>query len=138
MDVGVGMSQVIPVVTAALDRSTGTLAVEQPELHIHPMMQVELGDLFIEQIQTGNKMFIVETHSEHLILRLLRRIRETRQRKLPDKERSLRLQPEQLSITYFWPTMDGVEKTNIDVNEKGRFNDRWPKGFFDERAEELF
>ena len=74
----------------------------------------------------------------NIILRLLRRIRETRQGKLPDKGRSLQLQPDQLSITYFWPTMDGVDKTNIDVTETGRFQDRWPKGFFDERAEEIF
>ena len=61
----------------------GILAIEQPELHIHPAIQVGMGDLFIHAIQanpegfpTVGKTLLVETHSEHILLRLLRRIRE--------------------------------------------------------------
>ena len=77
-DIGVGISQVLPVLVSALHQRTGILAVEQPELHIHPAFQVTLGDLFIEQIRERPDLnFILETHSEHLTLRFLRRIRET-------------------------------------------------------------
>jgi len=83
-DVGVGISQVLPVLVAALYRGKSGagrfLAVEQPELHIHPKLQVVLADLFIEQSGTGtmsDHTFLLETHSEHILLRVLRRIRET-------------------------------------------------------------
>ena len=49
-DVGVGLSQLIPVIVAALDKQSGFLAIEQPELHIHPAWQVVLGDLFAQEI----------------------------------------------------------------------------------------
>jgi hypothetical protein len=52
-----------------------TIIVEQPEMHLHPRVQAELGDLFIEFYKEG-KFSIIETHSEHLILRIQRRIAE--------------------------------------------------------------
>ena len=53
-DVGVGISQILPVVVAALDPDRpGITAIEQPELHLHPRIQVELGDLFAQQIDQG-------------------------------------------------------------------------------------
>jgi hypothetical protein len=82
IDVGVGISQVIPVVVGCIQDQDGILAIEQPELHIHPAIQVGLGDLFIDAIQAGEestsagKSLLIETHSEHIMLRLLRRIRE--------------------------------------------------------------
>ena len=76
-EVGIGISQVVPVIVTALDGEQRLLAIEQPELHIHPRLQAALADLFIESIHTNKHCFIIETHSEHLILRLLRRIRET-------------------------------------------------------------
>ena len=80
-DVGVGISQVLPVVVGALDAGTEKrpcriLAIEQPELHVHPAVQVALGDLFIEAIEDSERTMLIETHSEHLLLRLLRRVRE--------------------------------------------------------------
>ena len=55
----------------------GSFAVEQPELHVHPAVQVALGDVFIDGIKNRNRTMLIETHSEHLLLRLLRRVRET-------------------------------------------------------------
>lgn len=66
----------------ALDGKKRLIAIEQPELHIHPRLQAAIGDLFVESIQKNGHRFIIETHSEHLILRLLRRIRETEKGKL--------------------------------------------------------
>ena len=65
--VGVGISQVLPVVVAALDPGRpGITGIEQPELHVHPKIQVELGDLFAQGVDDGG-VFLIETHSEHLI-----------------------------------------------------------------------
>ena len=51
-DVGVGISQMIPVIVGCLRDHQGILAIEQPELHVHPAIQVGLGDLFIQAVQT--------------------------------------------------------------------------------------
>lgn len=141
-DVGVGISQMIPVIVASVRESDGILAVEQPELHVHPAIQVGLGDLFIEAIQPNEarigtgKSLLIETHSEHIMLRLLRRIREKSEGELPPGVRGL--MPEDLSVVYVEGSTDGVRFVPLRVAEDGDFLDRWPKGFFEERAEELF
>lgn len=140
-DVGVGVSQLVPVVVACLDDYESILAIEQPELHIHPAVQVGLGDLFISaaanvDLDTGSTTLLVETHSEHLMLRLLRRIRETSEGEMPPFGHSLR--PEELSVIYVEASDDAVRFKRLRIDEEGEFIDRWPKGFFEERAEELF
>jgi len=67
-DVGIGISQGVPVIVTALDGEKRLLAIEQPELHIHPRLQAAIADLFIEAIHKQQHCFIIETHSEHLIL----------------------------------------------------------------------
>ncbi len=135
-DIGVGISQVLPVVVAALHKKIGIVAIEQPELHIHPALQVSLGDLFIERIRKyPDLFFILETHSEHLMLRFLRRIRETSEQEAPDNRD---LFPGDLSIYFMEKGEGGISCTNIRVDDEGDFVDHWPKGFFAERAEELF
>lgn len=145
-DVGIGISQMIPVVVGALrqQRHEGALlAVEQPELHVHPAIQVGMGDLFIRAVQSnpygfssGEKSLIIETHSEHIILRLLRRIRETTDNELPPGMSALR--PDDLSVIYVEGGDSGVRFRALGVDDEGEFRDRWPHGFFEERAEELF
>lgn len=141
-DVGVGISQMIPVVVGCLRDKAGILIIEQPELHIHPAVQVRLGDLFIytaeyrkDYVNSG-KSLLIETHSEHIILRILRRIRETTANELPPG--AIGIKPEDLSVIYVDKTEEGVQLRNLRVDEEGEFIDRWPKGFFDERTEELF
>lgn len=141
-DVGIGVSQMIPVVVACLNRGSGLLAIEQPELHIHPAVQVGMGDLFIETADSEDgtglleKSLLVETHSEHIMLRLLRRIRETAENELPPGAPSF--SPESLAVIYVENDGDGVQYKKLRVDSDGDFIDRWPSGFFDERAEELF
>jgi len=135
-DIGVGISQVLPVVVAALHQKTGLVAIEQPELHIHPAFQVSLGDLFIEQVREKPDLnFILETHSEHLMLRFLRRVRETSENEAPENRT---LTPTELSIYFIEQGENGISCTPIRVDEDGDFIDRWPHGFFAERARELF
>lgn len=135
-DVGIGISQVLPVVVAALEPSASMVAIEQPELHIHPAVQVGLGDLFIKGAKEHGINFLVETHSEHLILRLLRRIRETTENEVPPG--AIGIKPNDVAVIYVQSTDAGVALLPLPIDETGEFTTRWPKGFFDERAEELF
>lgn len=130
---GTGISQVLPIVVAANYDDVGLISVEQPELHIHPRFQVELADVFLRA--KDKHSFLIETHSEHLTLRLLRRIRQTTENELPESYKPI--QEEDVSIVYLEPTEDGVVTKRIRVDEDGEFIDRWPQGFFVERREEL-
>jgi predicted ATPase len=80
--------------------------------------------------------FLIETHSEHLMLRLLRRIRETTEGELTGG--SVALSPDDVSVVYVQSSAKGVEMLPLPIDETGEFSTKWPKGFFDERAEELF
>jgi len=133
-EVGVGISQLFPLVIAALEAKQGIIACEQPELHVHPRIQVAIGDLLT---QANNKStFLIETHSEHLILRILRRIRETSDGDLPEGLRPVSLTD--VSIVYMEPSAAGVRTRRIEIDRTGEFTSRWPDGFFAERGEELF
>lgn len=127
-EVGIGISQVVPVIVTALDDGERMIAIEQPELHVHPRLQAAMGDLFIEAISTKSHRFIIETHSEHLILRLLRRIRETEIGKAP-KNRKLRT--DDLGIYYLRQEGGTTLQSRIDVDVKGEFIQPWPDDFFE-------
>jgi hypothetical protein len=140
-DIGVGVSQVIPVVVGALDTGPSEnpcriFAVEQPELHVHPAVQVALGDVFIDAVNGTERTMLIETHSEHLILRLLRRVRESTDGTITPP--APRLTPDMLSIVYVQRKKGGIEITPLPITEEGEFTRQWPDGFFEERAEELF
>jgi len=83
-DVGTGISQVLPVIVSALYFKEGIVAIEQPELHLHPALQAEIGDVFLQSaLGENHNRFLIETHSEHLLLRIMRRMRETAFKELP-------------------------------------------------------
>lgn len=142
-DVGVGISQMVPVVVGCLARKVrGLLAIEQPELHIHPAVQVGIGDLLIHAVviagtgASSGKSVLIETHSEHIMLRLLRRVRETTEGDLPPGAPSLAV--DALSVIYVEGDDQGVQFRQLRVDPDGEFRDQWPNGFFEERAGELF
>ncbi len=136
-DTGFGFSQVLPIIVQTMMSREKTLLIEQPELHLHPALQAELGDLFINAALGEQKnTFIIETHSEHLILRLLRRIRETSEGSLP--QGCTPITPDQISVLYVQPGKDGAQITNLSVTDGGDFECKWPDGFFTEREKELF
>jgi hypothetical protein len=127
-DVGIGISQVLPVVVAALDDDERLVIVEQPELHVHPKIQAELGDLFIETAVDGGHSYVIETHSEHLILRLLRRIRETNQGK---PHNGIAITDGDVGV-YYVSMNDGCTRLRrIDIDKKGEFIQPWPDDFFE-------
>lgn len=136
-DVGTGISQVLPVVVASLAPNLGLVCLEQPELHIHPAMQVRLGDLFASAIRdVQGRQFVIETHSEHLLLRLLRRVRETNANELPPGSPTLLARD--LGVVYFQHSNSGTHVRSLCVSDEGDFEDQWPDGFFEERTAELF
>jgi predicted ATPase len=125
MSVGVGVSQVLPTITMALLAPTESILIfEQPEVHLHPKVQSVLGDFFLGMTACG-KQCIVETHSEHLVNRIRRRIAESSKTNVLDSTR-----------IYFVERHHGVSKfTHVAPNEYGAILD-WPQGFFDEAEEE--
>jgi len=126
-DVGVGYSQVLPLIAQSVLAQSSMVCIEQPELHLHPAMQARLGDMFIDQaIGGGDVQFLIETHSESLMLRILRRVREGN------------LAPEDVRVIYVDQNEVGSsEVMSLPINRFGEFEVAWPRGFFDERLEEL-
>ena len=131
--VGSGFGYLLPVLLA-LDCSDASI-MQQPELHLHPAAQCELGDVFISALNQG-KGCVVETHSEHILLRVLRRVRETTEGYLIPQE--LKISPEKVLVLYFEPKGSSTQVHRIRLDPYGDFLDPWPRGFFSERESELF
>ena len=120
----------------ALNVGTLHVSIEQPELHLHPALQAELGDVFIESALGERKnTFILETHSEHLILRIMRRMRETHRRRLRPGLPPVR--PEHVSVVYVERNGDRSAIREMPVNERGELVKAWPGGFFEEGLREM-
>ena len=137
-DVGVGISQILPVVVAALDPGRPEItAIEQPELHLHPRIQVELGDLFASQAAKGGT-FLIETHSEHLLLRFMKRMRQTYDGTLGNG--NPRMRSEDIAVYFVEIDPDGTETLirEMPLNERGDLVKAWPGGFFEEDLHEIF
>ena len=133
-DVGSGLGYVLPVLVGIWSKSPSF--IQQPELHLHPALQASLGDVFLEAKNGGHRL-IIETHSEHLLLRMLKRIRQGS--KDARVEEGLKLAADELVVLYFDPSPDGSTKVKqLRINIDGEFLDRWPGGFFAERDRELF
>ncbi|WP_156957946.1 DUF3696 domain-containing protein [Paracidovorax oryzae] len=124
-DAGFGASQVLPLIVqaAAAPHDSLTLA-EQPEIHLNPRLQCVLADLFAEMATSGHRV-LVETHSEHLIVRLRRLIAEG---KISTKDVAL----------YFVEKKQGIsEIRKIPIQENGAIDrEEWPHGFFDDGLRE--
>lgn len=135
-NMGIGFSQMMPLVASAFGSENSLIFIEQPELHVHPALQTELADLFIQSAKERGNRFLIETHSEHLILRVMRRIRETTRNLLPEGKHPIR--PEDVAVLYVQPGENGSTVQELRIDEQGRFMDNWPQGFFEERLDEMF
>jgi len=124
-DVGFGVSQIIPILIEGLRSRVGhTLIFEQPEIHLHPKMQMLLADFFVSLLLSG-KILIIETHSDHIINRLVRRIVEDEKYNLSEK----------IDIRFIDKVKGMVKIKPIEIDEtRGIVN--WPKDFFVQSAEE--
>jgi predicted ATPase len=124
-DVGFGVSQILPVLAICYYVPEGSIILlEQPEIHLHPSVQSGLADVFIDAVKKRNIQIIVESHSEHLLKRLQRRIAE---KKLSKDNTAL----------YFCNIADGVSRlTNLDLDIFGNITN-WPKNFFGDSFGEM-
>ena len=124
-DVGFGVSQVLPVLILCYYVPEGSILIlEQPEAHLHPKVQSELADLLIEVVKNRKLQIILESHSEHLLIRLMRRIAE-----------------EQISADdtafYFCEMNEGIsEIERLDVDDYGNITN-WPQNFFGDEMGDL-
>lgn len=146
-DVGFGLSQILPIVfRLALKNNDECLLIEQPELHLHPKLQGELAEelaSFVDILDrehdplenNQNRQLIIETHSEHIFLRLQRLIRN---RKINHNDVKV----------FYVNIVENDEISNesilestileIELYENGDIKTPWPHGFFEEREQEIF
>jgi hypothetical protein len=117
-DVGFGVSQILPVLVLLFYVPEGsTVILEQPEIHLHPAVQAGLADVFIDAIKRRKLQIVLESHSEHLLQRLQRRMAEEV------------ITPEAIKL-YFTSIKEGrSELTTLDLDEYGNIRN-WPEGFF--------
>ena len=135
-EVGFGISQVLPVVVEALLGSQNkTLLLEQPELHLHPGAQAQLGNLFVKMARQGVR-FLLETHSEHLLIRLRRWVAETSSGRKTLGNYNEYLEEEELGV-YFINRENGASTADrIEIGLYGELLDT-PEGFEGFFADEL-
>lgn len=125
-DIGFGASQTLPIIIESFYVPPGsTILIEQPEIHLHPKAQCVLGDLFIAAAGDADRTFIIETHSEHVLARIRRRIAEGK------------IKRDKVAIYYFEPTVDGTHIQEITLTKQGQY-DSFPEGFFEEDVAEAF
>ncbi len=142
MDVGFGISQVLPIVTQLYDKGEyeqrvygrgmlkrRTVILEQPEIHLHPAAQAQLADLFVDCVcnkKGAVGRILIETHSEHLIRKL--------QVLVADPE--VPISDDQVAVYYVDKNQDGDSYVGkMELDERGQFEKAWPKGFFDKSYE---
>jgi AAA15 family ATPase/GTPase len=125
-DVGYGLSQLVPVLASAFSGGR-IVAIEQPELHLHPRLQGGIADVLIAAHKLYGSQFIVESHSEGLMLRIQRRIREGV------------IDPADVGVLYVHPEDSGFSSIfEIGLEDDGFFDREWPQGFFEDRFSDIF
>jgi len=125
-DVGHGVSQVVPVLAAVFSKRK-LISIEQPELHLHPRLQGQLADVLISAHEIHNSQFLIETHSESLMLRFQRKVRDEK------------ISADDVKILYVNPEGNGFSfVSEIDLDKNGNFSAEWPEGFFEDRFEDIF
>jgi predicted ATPase len=134
-DLGLGISQVLPILISSYFAREKLIMIEQPELHLHPAVQAELADEIVKSYIRWNNNFVVETHSEYLLLRLMRIIRHTSQNK---EFHNLKLTNNDIGILYIDQDENEIFIKEIRLDESGKLLDIWPGGFFEEGFKERF
>jgi len=129
MDVGQGMNQALPLIVRAnvKNRPDSMIVLEQPELHLHPAAHGDLAELFAKSAKENNQTFIIETHSENMLLRLRKLIVENDFGFTKD------------DLVIYWledAELKGKELREITVDEEGVLSD-WPEGVFNESMREI-
>ena len=121
-DVGFGVSQVLPVLILCYYVPEGSILIlEQPEAHLHPKVQSDLADVLIDVVKNRNVQIILESHSEHLLHRLTRRIAEGE------------ISADDMAL-YACQINDGTSEIEpLKMDEYGNVSN-WPRDFFGDDA----
>nr|WP_244638362.1 DUF3696 domain-containing protein [Agrobacterium fabrum] len=117
-DVGIGVSQVLPVLVVAQFAPPGsTIILEEPEIHLHPLAQAFLADMFVKVSRERNVQFIVETHSEHIFRRM---------QTLMAKQETT---PDGCAMYFVEKSRGAARLRTLALDSFGRVTN-WPEGFF--------
>ena len=128
VDMGYGLSQFLPVLVLCYYVPEGsTLILEQPGIHLHPRVQSQLADLLIEVVTERNLQVIVESHSEHLLVRLQRRIAEGE------------IEGDKIGL-YFCSNDEAKGVSTLEPLEVDRVGNirNWPENFFGDVMGDMF
>ncbi len=120
---GFGFSQILPI-AAAVFTEMNFLIFEGPEIHLNPSLHGAIADLMIKGVHNG-KQIIVETHSEHILYRLQRRVAEGK------------INKKDVAIYYVSRGKDGSKADRLKITDNGELPD-WPTGFFESETEDIF
>jgi predicted ATPase len=123
--VGFGVSQILPVLVLCYYVPEGSIILlEQPEIHLHPSVQSGLADVFLDAIKNRKLQIIVESHSEHLLRRLQRRVADES------------IKPDQTALYFCEATDEGSQLKALDVDLYGSIRN-WPQDFFGDDFSEM-
>jgi predicted ATPase len=118
VDVGYGISQVLPIVVEAVrGRKGGTFLLQQPEVHLHPKAQAELGSFLATLAKHDNKRFVIETHSDYLVDRIRMDVRDGKH-----------LSPDDVALLYFERKNGNVEIKRLELDRFGNITNA-PAGY---------
>lgn len=118
VNVGYGVSQVLPVLTKVLLKEKNALfAIQQPEIHLHPKAQAALGRFFYDVAKSDQKQFLIETHSDYLIDRFRHQLMQDQGEKI------------EAQILFFERTAEGNQVTPIPILPDGSYPHVQPEAF---------
>jgi len=122
INVGYGVSQILPLIVEIVTRSNGNwFALQQPEIHLHPRGQAAFGDLLYKSALNDNKGFVVETHSDYIIDRYRLKLSNHKNADDQDKISS--------QVVFFHRTRNGNQLSIIQILPDGSYSENQPKEF---------
>ena len=120
-DISIHSENILPVIAQSVSADGKIIVFEEPERRAHPRLQIKMADLFVEC--SKKNQFIIETHSENLLLGVLKQIR--------DKKISHKF----VKIIYVYMENGQSKIDELSINEKGAFQSKWRHGFFTEKLD---
>lgn len=136
-DVGLGYSLSLSFILSCLLETNKTILVEEPEVHLHPKLQGDIMDLLLYSSKVNKNQFIVETHSENMLLRAQKCIRKGNTELNPDKNK-IKITNQDLGISNVYREKNSSAVQKIKLDNQGEFRTHWRDGFFSERLDDLF
>jgi predicted ATPase len=124
-EVGSGIGHIFQILLP-LFSGVKVYVIQQPEVHLHPSLQVQLAKALFELSRDKNVQLVIETHSEHFIKAAQLEVAKSKSIKNP------LLTQDDLKVIYVSKNQDGHSVVrNIQINDFGAFNEPWPDDFFE-------